>query len=775
MRPTLVSLVLSLVASLSAAGTLQVTNTNDSGPGSFRAALETVNARQCGFGNCIIEFAIPAPVPERGWFTIRPLSPLPEILPMQGLVIDGTAQTRLTGQTNPFGPEIELDGSEAGFATGLKMIGVSSSRIAGLTINNFQANGVSATRCQHFSVNDNYIGVDPTGTEARPNGMNGVLFVAVSPGQIFANIISGNRGNGVYIHDGHINVSGNRIGAGRTTRHVLGNGANGVNISTIISQVDANVITFNRDHGITVGSLSKVVQMNGNELWGNGLLSIDLGHNGVDDIDPFDADNGANGRMNAPQLERAELHGQTQTAVRIRGKIVTRAHAEINLHFYAAPHRSNLGLAETKVRLGELTLHTDGDGVGTFDQVITEYNYDNRPAPSGGYVTATAYFQQDGTSELAAPVPLLPGANLNEVTTTADSGSGSLRSAIERANAALCIDAIPCRIAFRLPEGETVIEPESELPALTADYVIVDGSTQRYWTNEDVELRGTNAGASATGLRVGTAERRVTDSDVRELAVTNFNGDGIVAWQTGLGLLSLSRLSVRENGGNGVVIFGGVTTDSVFFQQPGGISASEVSRNRRHGVVLAGDATHARDVRANGNGFHGIFVRGIRSSVAGSTAIGNGGDGIATSREARPTAIDAATSGNGGIGIDRDDDGPGISTDQVTAAPELVGAYWDEARRMTVIRLRGPESVARFRQPNNSSNTFFSYRLYTDVAVPLLFALFTTPVDGELEAAIPVDLRGQTITLTRTVSFCYWEFGCWPWDTSELSNRVTVE
>lgn len=54
-------------------------------------------------------FNIEGPVPEEGWFTIRPRSPLPAIT-AQHFSLEGASQTRHTGDSNPEGPEIVIDG-----------------------------------------------------------------------------------------------------------------------------------------------------------------------------------------------------------------------------------------------------------------------------------------------------------------------------------------------------------------------------------------------------------------------------------------------------------------------------------------------------------------------------------------------------------------------------------------------------------------------------------------------------------------------------------------
>lgn len=88
---------------------LVVTNTNDSGDGSLRAAVETAVA---GKGNVTIRFAIPKSDPGfdsgRGIWLIKPKKTY-EIVGVNNIVIDGKSQAQTIGETNPTGPEIFFD------------------------------------------------------------------------------------------------------------------------------------------------------------------------------------------------------------------------------------------------------------------------------------------------------------------------------------------------------------------------------------------------------------------------------------------------------------------------------------------------------------------------------------------------------------------------------------------------------------------------------------------------------------------------------------------
>ena len=85
-----------------------VINTNDSGAGSLRQAMTEANSGY--MGNHTITFNIPQTDPgydaQTGTFTIALQSELPYLLVVGNITIDATTQAN----TNPYGPEIVLDG-----------------------------------------------------------------------------------------------------------------------------------------------------------------------------------------------------------------------------------------------------------------------------------------------------------------------------------------------------------------------------------------------------------------------------------------------------------------------------------------------------------------------------------------------------------------------------------------------------------------------------------------------------------------------------------------
>ena len=83
------------------------------------------------------------------------------------------------------------------------------------------------------------------------------------------------------------------------------------------------------------------------------------------------------------------------------------------------------------------------------------------------------------------------------VTTTADSGAGSLRQAILNANTNPGPDTITFQISGTKP---FTITPSSALPLVT-NTLTIDGTTQPGYSNAPVvELKGSSAGAGVAGL-----------------------------------------------------------------------------------------------------------------------------------------------------------------------------------------------------------------------------------------------------------------------------------
>jgi len=229
-----------------AGGTLMVTNCSDAGPGSLREAINAANSHA---GPDTILFAIPKGVPGHdptdGVWRIFPQSQLPAITDHQ-LLINGFSQAAYFGKdTNPYGPEILINGENAGqYMSGL-VVRASGVTIMGLTINNFYSNGIWLDNVDGGHIRGCYVGTDFTGAGPAPNGYgiwigNRSQFVVIAPMDTFRNVVSGNTNGGIFVADTshHVHIIGNIIGLDWKRQAPIGNGNyGGIRISQYCDSV----------------------------------------------------------------------------------------------------------------------------------------------------------------------------------------------------------------------------------------------------------------------------------------------------------------------------------------------------------------------------------------------------------------------------------------------------------------------------------------------------------------------------------------------------------
>jgi hypothetical protein len=224
-----VSSMVMVVVSYSA--TFTVTNTSDSGSGSLRMAITSANITP-GSPHTIV-FNIPLTDPgysnTRGVWKIGLTTALPYITG-SNITIDGTTQTTFAGNTNPFGPEIELDGNNT-LDYGLFVFNGSNIIIKGFIIRRF-INGVqiAGATSQHHAIRGNYIGVNHDATDTSGcyvgieilSSAGNVMIGGVNPED--RNIVSGNHHIGIRLLSSSNNtLYNNYIGLDRTGNIALPN------------------------------------------------------------------------------------------------------------------------------------------------------------------------------------------------------------------------------------------------------------------------------------------------------------------------------------------------------------------------------------------------------------------------------------------------------------------------------------------------------------------------------------------------------------------------
>jgi len=274
-----------------------VTNVDDSGPGSLRQAILDANANP---GADTINFNITGPS-----LKIQPLLGLPDIT--DPVVIDGSTQPGFSGA-----PIVELNGSKS--AVRAFFVNAPGSTIRSLVINGFSTGGIIIGPAAGGShVEGCYIGTDVTGKIAIPNTGAGVSVFSsnnVIGGTTLSvrNVISGNNEAGVQVRlfccqaggpstiSGNV-IQGNYIGVTAQGDKALGNGREGIDISSSASDVSVtttlvggttpgagNVISGNFLDGISIGSFqttNTTVQGNRIGTSANGMSKIPNGGDGI--------------------------------------------------------------------------------------------------------------------------------------------------------------------------------------------------------------------------------------------------------------------------------------------------------------------------------------------------------------------------------------------------------------------------------------------------------------------------------------------------------------
>ena len=224
----LISLSLCLASN---ATVITVTNTNNSGSGSLRIALQTAAYTA---GPHTIEFNIPMSDPNynstSGVWVISPATTFDYII-KDNVTIDGTTQTANQGDTNPFGPEIVIDGNNNTINYCFSIINSKATVIKGFNIRGFmygiQIFGPSSI---NSVITGNYIGTNETATDTIGNYIgieiiSGADYTTIGGNTLAKrNIVSGNQHIGIRLLDvKHCTVKGNYIGVDRTGTIALAN------------------------------------------------------------------------------------------------------------------------------------------------------------------------------------------------------------------------------------------------------------------------------------------------------------------------------------------------------------------------------------------------------------------------------------------------------------------------------------------------------------------------------------------------------------------------
>jgi hypothetical protein len=286
-----------------AATTYTVTNTNDSGPGSLRYAINQANGNA---GADTINFAIPGTDPNctlAGVCTIHLNSMLLIWNDNLGVTIDGYTQPGAATATVSTAAvlKIVLDGAALpSDVNNPSVIGINSAKnvVRGLVIHSSPTNGIAITKVSgigqpyYNTISGNYIGTDVTGTGNLGNVLDGVYLGDGS----FSNVIGGLEpaARNILAANGWVGVGvwgtqtvqnyvvGNYIGVDASGAIALGNTVNGVRV---YGGANGNIIGWGTPAGRNVisGNLIANVRIAGAGTDENGVSGNYIGTNAAGD------------------------------------------------------------------------------------------------------------------------------------------------------------------------------------------------------------------------------------------------------------------------------------------------------------------------------------------------------------------------------------------------------------------------------------------------------------------------------------------------------------
>jgi hypothetical protein len=393
--------------------TYAVSNLADSGDGSLRAAVTSVNADPAGSVD-EIDFSIAGVIQLTS-------GALPSIT--NTVKIDGSTAPGFAGK-----PVVEIDNN--GFAglilggsnSGLISLSIVNANGAGVTLEGQYGSGIGGPITgQNITIVGNYIGLAldgsiaaNTGYGVQTNNSNCTIGGTVAADR---NVISGNGAGGIQINNGgsgfHITlpngalVEGNFIGTDPTGQSAAPNQGNGVTIGNAGSTIGGtdpgagNVIAFNTQAGVMMSPGSGVIT---NSIFSNGSQGI------VVQGDIFSGNGGDGQILPTPQLSYVkESSGSANGSVQVGGVLIVpnvfpffdAAGLTCTIQVYAT--LSGVPAGQGQLFLGSVQVTTNANGFAKFTSNAS------MPVDNGATFTATVstpFFSTSNTSEFSAPIAM---------------------------------------------------------------------------------------------------------------------------------------------------------------------------------------------------------------------------------------------------------------------------------------------------------------------------------------------------------------------------------
>lgn len=629
--------------------TTVVTNTQDSGPGSLRAAIYKAFdiVTDTPAATPTITFQIPNTDPgfSGGVFTIKPSDRM--TAPGSKTTIDATTQTIFGGDTNPSGPEIALNGAlqndPSTYGLGFRLSGANVT-VKGFVINGFGTRGIliTGTGATGCTIAGCYIGTNAAGAAASANSFAGIEINNGASGNTIGgataaarNVISGNLAQGIYINGSGTNgniITGNFVGTNAAGTAAIANGYAGVLITAGASANtvgSGNVLSGNTNQGVAItGANGNIVSGNfiGTNAAGTGAIP-----NAYAGVQIFGGAqfNTIGGSTSAARniLSGNASQGATISGAGTSNNTIAGNYAGLNAAGTAALPNAYAGIQI----FGDATNNTVGGTAPGSGNVLSGNNGQGvslSDAGTTGNVVAGNFIGTNpaGTAAIAnaySGIGIFSGATGNTIGGTV-SGAGNLVSG--NSNQGVLI--LSAGTNNNVVAGNLIGTNAAGTTALANAYagVEISGGPQNnviggtMASARNVISGNANQGVSLNGT--GTSGNRVSGNYIG----TNAAGAAAIA-----------------NGFPGIEIFSSATANIIGGTAPG--AGNVISGNGSRGMTITG---------ANSNTVAGNFI-GL--NAAGTAALPNAGPGIQIFGGAQGNTIGATTggrnfiSGNNGAGL----------------------------------------------------------------------------------------------------------------------------
>jgi CSLREA domain-containing protein len=419
---------------------LVVNTTDDTDDGTCNAThcslREALAAAGSHPGPDTIAFNIPTTDPgynpATGVWTIQPTTgySVPS-----GTTVDGTIATALAGEGNAPRPGIEIDGTilaQLGI-TGLWLYdGVT---LRGLVVNHFQY-GIWVASA-NVTIEGCYVGTDPTGTSAKPNGIDGILVANGATGAIIQdNVLSGNNGSGIRMFGDATTgntVRDNRVGTDAAGTGAVPNGSDGIQLHAGAhgNVVEQNLVSGNGGIGVHLreaGTNGNIIRNNHIGTDASGTVALPNGSFGVAFFNgPCNNVVGPGNRVAYNGLDGVLVDGADSFTSTVGNTITANsitANGQRGIYNFRG---GNAGLAAPVIATASATqasgtacanctveVFSDAADEGAVYEGTTTANaagnwaFTKPGGLTGPYVTATATDSQGNTSEFSAPVSVAP-------------------------------------------------------------------------------------------------------------------------------------------------------------------------------------------------------------------------------------------------------------------------------------------------------------------------------------------------------------------------------